>query len=428
MEYFNNQAKFKEVTIVSDVKPYSGEKHRSSRNIALCALEKSGYIKWLCPDGITFSVKEDRTMASDPVVYTNIKNGSVTRYIDTDKIYIADPQVNGNWSCKTFTVKIIPLCHGRNWLSQCISPETPIKNINLPGSHDAGAINKSESIPVYTRHRSTITEQLHLGVRILDIRLKVLGGENTSFYFNVCHGDFGSYFGWNEFTTFEIVRKECEDFLRQNPSEFIVMSLKIDDWGILSEKKENDERAAEVYLSLWNMFLPSVYVKFDDYKYKDVQGKIIIINRVHDHDIYGESWKWEHNTSFTVTLNNSVNVSVQDKYDVYSTDVKMEEVRKCIREKIKIPSIFALNFISCVWGVLLLDASDDFMNFLGGHIVDQNQSISLGWFMLDFSEGEYETDKYGKLNVVQAIIDLNMNPHRYYQYNTIVENDNKDEL
>ncbi len=88
-------------TIVSESKPWSGQKERSSENFSTKGLGKGSHILWSCPEGISFDVKIDKTAATDPVYASGLKNGSITPYKAEDKMYIANPK---NASSK-FTVR-----------------------------------------------------------------------------------------------------------------------------------------------------------------------------------------------------------------------------------------------------------------------------------------------------------------------------------
>lgn len=77
-------------SVISESKPKSGQKHRSSDNFSTKALSKSSYIMWGCPEGVTFSVHVDKT-GTDEVFATGLSNGSFTEFRSSDKLYIADP-------------------------------------------------------------------------------------------------------------------------------------------------------------------------------------------------------------------------------------------------------------------------------------------------------------------------------------------------
>ncbi|NFG23290.1 hypothetical protein FDF11_05655 [Clostridium botulinum] len=84
----------KQVTITSESSKLPKQKHRSSLNYDLSGIAGTN-ILWICPAGIIFDVKQDRTAAKDPILFSNIANGRVTTGLSKEaaaNLYIADPQ------------------------------------------------------------------------------------------------------------------------------------------------------------------------------------------------------------------------------------------------------------------------------------------------------------------------------------------------
>jgi hypothetical protein len=46
------------------------------------------------PAGVQFNVMEDRSLVSDPVIFSNLTDGSVTNIYKDRKLYIANPGGN----------------------------------------------------------------------------------------------------------------------------------------------------------------------------------------------------------------------------------------------------------------------------------------------------------------------------------------------
>lgn len=106
---------FLSVTITSNSKPLSGQEHRSSDNYDFRNLLKNDYskLKWICPDGISFDVMEDKSAAKDPVTFSNVKNGTITNFPSDSQangLYIANPKFNSNDipSLYSFEISIEP--------------------------------------------------------------------------------------------------------------------------------------------------------------------------------------------------------------------------------------------------------------------------------------------------------------------------------
>jgi 1-phosphatidylinositol phosphodiesterase len=96
--------------------------------------------------------------------------------------------------------------------------------LTIPGTHDSGALHslaeiagKCQSLP--------IDEQLKIGVRFLDIRLRLVDGG-----LKVVHS-----FA-DQLTDFEDVLADMTAFVRNHPSEFLLVSIKEDASPIRSEQ------------------------------------------------------------------------------------------------------------------------------------------------------------------------------------------------
>src|ERR1700743_2632973 len=103
------------------------------------------------------------------------------------------------------------------WMT-ALSDNIPISELNIPGAHNAAAINTTRTTR-WACQRDPITEQLNSGIRLLDIRVKPKPRKDD-FELKTCHGRLG-LLGANEFQPFGEVAKECIDFLKENPGETI---------------------------------------------------------------------------------------------------------------------------------------------------------------------------------------------------------------
>lgn len=211
----NNNGKFKAMTVTSYKKTLPKQEHRSSGDFDLSELGKN-YLLWKCPEGISFSLKQNKRMWTDPVLCQKITNGTITKCIDKDNVYIADPKgVNEDY----FLIEINSIERPVNWLDALIDLDEKNININLPGTHDSASIAFDAGwYSPYSRQRKSILEQLLAGIRILDIRLKVKE-ESGNIYFQTCHGNIG----WNEYRPFKNILNDCKTFLAHYKTEFIMI-------------------------------------------------------------------------------------------------------------------------------------------------------------------------------------------------------------
>jgi 1-phosphatidylinositol phosphodiesterase len=110
---------------------------------------------------------------------------------------------------------MLPAVSPADWMS-AIDGNRPLSALTLPGSHDTCAYTVDDRL-ARTQH-ATLDDQLHHGVRVLDIRCR-----HEHDRFAIHHG--GIPLG----LTFDDVVRTCARFLAQHPGECIVMSVK-DEW------------------------------------------------------------------------------------------------------------------------------------------------------------------------------------------------------
>lgn len=121
-----------------------------------------------------------------------------------------------------------------NWMSG-IADDTSIAAISIPGTHDS--CSRFQVGDAQCQWFS-IDQQLNRGIRFLDIRCSYETGSETGLkqhiYFPIYHGPASQHI------LFEEVQAQCIAFLEDNPTEFILMNLQMDDddsKGSLFEKK-----------------------------------------------------------------------------------------------------------------------------------------------------------------------------------------------
>lgn len=205
------------------------------------------------------------------------------------------------------------------WMSR-LRDDLSIGDLNLPGSHDAAAINRSLRLVdtdgglnpfLWACQNMSLGEQLAAGVRVLDIRLATkLMKDSGAVEVMTCHGDISVGMGLNLFQRFDTALDEIIGFLDKNPSESVVVILKIDDEAYstelttklnpFSELKYDDkdtgpkrvreeiariieDRKAAFYNVPAKGVLPAL---------KDVRGKIFLLNRIGGHSAFGEKIQW----------------------------------------------------------------------------------------------------------------------------------------
>ena len=105
-----------------------------------------------------------------------------------------------------------------------------ISELNIAGTHDSATAYVSMENSARCQNK-TIAEQLTQGIRLLDIRLNKKGGE---FYLIHSLADCYRDKEKSEKLTFGEVLSVCKDFLKCNPGETLILSIK-QDRGIMSK-------------------------------------------------------------------------------------------------------------------------------------------------------------------------------------------------
>ena len=208
------------------------------------------------------------------------------------------------------------------WIS-ALSDDTYLLDLTIPGTHDSGSKYVEIGKQAYAKTQDkTIKEQLELGIRFLDIRLK--REKNTQF--KVVHGtpewrgikQADCNLGFNYIIDSHIpVKEACETFLADNPNEFIIMSIK-------DENGDNNQQFDAALRSAIGPITEEGFWYTKEYLPKtlaDARGKIIILRRWFGfiHAPYGIDaspivWPDEHSNPFIV--NNFI--CVQDDWDAPS--------------------------------------------------------------------------------------------------------------
>lgn len=293
------------------------------------------------------------------------------------------------------------------WLSD-LPDDLPISEINIPGSHNAAAVNTVRRTR-WTCQDRTIPEQLNRGIRLLDIRLKpkkrrnrpigdqpdrtepdrtepgrepTLNPTREAYEFVTCHGRLGP-FGANEFQSFESLLNECSTFLKANPRETIIITLQIDDYREVRAK--NDPQILQSLHEQLNRY-PTIHPPYIP-TLSEARGNIFLINRINDNPELGVPITIPDNTPgeiLTATSNRQYEVFVQDQYKRLNR--KRPETHK-LQLTIaafgnKRPNNILLNFASGTkpFG-RLIDIHKDLAAYLAAA---HEPPHPLGWLLLDY--------------------------------------------
>ena len=196
-----------------------------------------------------------------------------------------------------------------DWMSS-LDNNLSLREVNMPGSHDTMALYSIGDFAGQCQSLS-LKDQLNLGVRFLDIRLKESGGE-----LKACHSIV------DQRATFKSMTRTIESFLDKHQNEFIMLSIKNE----ADDSNPNFEPTLSKYLN------KDIYIKDRALPTKvgDIRGKAVLLSRYQNNtigvDCYGG---WRDSQSFTISDND---IYVQDTYRVTSKEQKQEEIVKCFNE------------------------------------------------------------------------------------------------
>ncbi len=306
----------------------------------------------------------------------------------------------------------------KSWMMN-ISDDTELGDINIPGTHDSAAINKHFK-DIYARHYANITEQLNSGIRLLDVRIQLAKNDDGSFRFLTCHGNIGSSLSLNTYQSFESLLVECDDFLRANPTETIIMSLKVDDDRLDSE--EEDEKAFEE--------LKNIIYKYSVRPYQaelgtlgEARGQIILFNRLNSDNDLGYPISWNNNPLETVKSGDSAtennrqfDIYVQDHYDFgckafTANKTKADDFLNAAQIVSDNDYDVLFNFAS---GVVFFAAPIYPYENILNNLIEKDKSQRpkrLGWVLMDYEDKVYMTDHFGNVSLVNYIIESNKTPN-----------------
>jgi len=238
-----------------------------------------------------------------------------------------------------------PLTFGRvnnfpytNWMSY-ISNDRLLSDMSIPGTHDSGtalvALAEFISFGPATTQNFTIKRQLNDGIRFLDIRVKI---HNETSKLQLFHGNFNCHVSFDE------VLDWCKTFLRDHPSEVIMMHIANED----DDEDITDNLNIYFNHSNWkNMFYTDKCIESMP-RLGDVRGKIVVFKGFkyqekvpHFIDLY-TNWGGAHRGSSTFSFPSSYEAVIKgkeyfqyyisDEFNEHDTDDKYKKVIKHLND------------------------------------------------------------------------------------------------
>ena len=216
--------------------------------------------------------------------------------------------------------------YSKNWLKN-VDDNAKITEVSLPGTHDSGATHSIADVAGKCQDIS-IKTQLEIGVRFFDLRLQLVNDE-----FKIVH----SFVDQN--LKFSIVLKDLYSFIKENSSEYLIISIK--------------EEASPVNSTLW--FDEALIRDFEEYKdvfminenklpetVKEARGKIYLLSRFSGNIGIPAHYGWADDCSFEFD-----NIFVQDNYNIQNIEDKKSDILNAINYANTNKNKLVLNFTSC---------------------------------------------------------------------------------
>ena len=206
-----------------------------------------------------------------------------------------------------------------DWMSK-LPDNTEISQLNIPGTHDTLALYGLADFSGQCQSLD-VKQQLRIGVRFLDVRLKQIGNK-----LRAVHGFV------DQKESFDFVVKELESFLKENPKETLFISVKEDD------KAESPAFSFEECL---NTYLNDEFWYTSDTMPQtlgQVRGKMVLLTRYDDGNKgVNMADKWQDCGSFSLD-----DFYIQDEYIIDDIEAKKAAILACSEKD----STYRLNFFS----------------------------------------------------------------------------------
>ena len=186
---------------------------------------------------------------------------------------------------KAYSDSSHPSSYNVSWMKS-IPDNTKLSQMTIPGTHNSCALH---GICCARTQSWSLPEQMKAGLRYFDIRLRLYNNTLRAFHAFVDQKD-----------TFDIILSYVLHFLKENPSESIIMQI------IAEHKSKNCKKTMP---ELYEEYTKNIKEKILEYKYKDItmgdiRGKILIIKIFHKSTKYLPGFliqnNWSVNTRFSI--------------------------------------------------------------------------------------------------------------------------------
>lgn len=215
---------------------------------------------------------------------------------------------------------------GADWMAG-VEDEMPINELSIPGSHDTGATHSIADVAGICQTLS-VYDQLNIGIRFLDIRLQLVNDK-----LKVVHSFV------DQALNFDTVLGDITDFILNNPSEFLIISIKED-----ADAKNSDISFADAVSAALSTC--GEHISTDSSLPEtlgEARGKIYLLSRYDGAEIGIPAYNgWSDDTSFEIG-----DMYVQDNYCITSVGEKKSDIMHTFGIANERRYSLVLNFTSC---------------------------------------------------------------------------------
>jgi 1-phosphatidylinositol phosphodiesterase len=212
------------------------------------------------------------------------------------------------------------------WMSK-LDSTAAINTLTIPGTHDSGALYSFAGVSGKCQSVS-IAEQLKMGVRFFDIRLKLEHNE-----LKVVHSFV------DQKLTLTKVLADITSFIRKNPTEFLIVSFKEDD-SPADSTVTFSEKLEEMLHAHSDTIVPDTSLPET---VEQARGKIFVLSRYDGASIgLPARHGWQDSASFALG-----SMYIQDHYAVSSVNDKQNDILSAVTESESGQYSLVLNFTSC---------------------------------------------------------------------------------
>ena len=213
-----------------------------------------------------------------------------------------------------------------DWMSK-VSDDVNILELSIPGTHDSGAQHSIADVAGKCQDLS-ISSQLKIGVRFLDLRLQLVNDE-----FRVVHSFV------DQDLKFETVVEDLYSFIKNYSSEFLIISIKEDNSSVNSTISFDQAliKALKPYEDVF-MLNESQLPK----TLGEARSKIYILSRFSGDVGIPAYFGWNDDDSFELE-----DLYIQDNYNISDIEEKKTDILNTIKYANNNPNKLVINFTSC---------------------------------------------------------------------------------